>query len=164
MILSQYQTLFEQGLREQRAGVVGLVLVRGDGRVFSQKRSPHRRLFPGCWDLVGGHVEPGEDLESALNRELYEETGWTITSLLGFRKLVDWESMNKDGTLQKKREFVFAVRPQGNLDRPRLETDKVTQARWFGPNDLSLLLENRLDKDRYVYELVSQELLLHTPL
>jgi 8-oxo-dGTP pyrophosphatase MutT (NUDIX family) len=42
--------------------VVSAVIQDSAGRVFVQRRSNDRRLFPGCWDLVGGHVEPGEDL------------------------------------------------------------------------------------------------------
>ena len=27
------------------------------GRIFVQKRTMTRKMFPGCWDLVGGHVD-----------------------------------------------------------------------------------------------------------
>jgi 8-oxo-dGTP pyrophosphatase MutT (NUDIX family) len=43
------------------------------------RRSWDRRTFPGCWDIVGGHVEAGEDLLTALNREVEEETGWQLS-------------------------------------------------------------------------------------
>ncbi|MGW2425788.1 NUDIX domain-containing protein [Streptomyces sp. NPDC001709] len=39
---------------------VGAVILNRDGGALAQKRSPHRQLFPDCWDMVGGHVEPGE--------------------------------------------------------------------------------------------------------
>ena len=41
----------------------GALIVDDDGRIFIQRRSPHRRLFPNCWDIVGGHLEPGEDVD-----------------------------------------------------------------------------------------------------
>ncbi|WPO69906.1 NUDIX hydrolase [Streptomyces sp. KN37] len=41
----------------------------------SPSDGPGRRLFPDCWDIVGGHVEPGESLLDTLAREVAEETG-----------------------------------------------------------------------------------------
>ncbi|MFF9581304.1 NUDIX hydrolase [Streptomyces achromogenes] len=48
------------------AWTVGAVVLDRDGRAFAQERGPRRRLFPDCWDIVGGHVEPGESLLDAL--------------------------------------------------------------------------------------------------
>ncbi|MEU9123984.1 NUDIX domain-containing protein [Streptomyces sp. NPDC048506] len=45
---------------------VGAVVLNADGKAFVQKRGPERRLFPDCWDIVGGHVEPGESLLDTL--------------------------------------------------------------------------------------------------
>lgn len=44
------------------------------------KRSVERAYFPGVWDVLGGHLEPGETVEQALARELGEETGVTPTA------------------------------------------------------------------------------------
>lgn len=46
------------------------------GRLFLQKRSQKKDLFPGRWDTaVGGHVSSGEKIENALLREAQEELG-----------------------------------------------------------------------------------------
>lgn len=49
-------------------------LVR-DGLVLLAHRHPSRRWYPDCWDLVGGHVEPGEPPHLAASRECLEELG-----------------------------------------------------------------------------------------
>jgi 8-oxo-dGTP pyrophosphatase MutT (NUDIX family) len=61
--------------------VASALILDGLGRIFVQQRTPTRRLFPGCWDLVGGHVEENEDVISALRREIREETGWTLRTI-----------------------------------------------------------------------------------
>jgi len=48
------------------------VLVRG-GQVLLAHRRAERRWYPDCWDLVGGHLEPGESPEQAARRECREE-------------------------------------------------------------------------------------------
>ena len=53
----------------------GVVLVDRAGRILLQERDEHPRIDPEKWGLAGGHVEPGEDFETAAYRELEEETG-----------------------------------------------------------------------------------------
>ena len=56
--------------------VVHLHIFDSDGRLFLQKRSLTKDIQPGKWDTaVGGHVDYGEDIETALRREAREELG-----------------------------------------------------------------------------------------
>lgn len=52
--------------------VAAAALVR-DGAILLGHRHPGRRYYPDCWDLVGGHVEPGETPRDAVRRECLEE-------------------------------------------------------------------------------------------
>ncbi len=61
--------------------VVAAVIKR-DGLVLICQRKTGQR-HAGKWELPGGKVEPGEDLKSALERELLEELG--ISAVIGDR-------------------------------------------------------------------------------
>jgi len=37
------------------------------------------RNFPNAWVLPGGHLDPGESLEYGVIREVFEETGISIS-------------------------------------------------------------------------------------
>lgn len=39
---------------------------------------PHKRIWAGRYNGVGGHIEPGEDIRAATLREVKEETGLAI--------------------------------------------------------------------------------------
>jgi 8-oxo-dGTP diphosphatase len=54
---------------------VGAILLK-DGALLFGRRAAHRS-YPDCWDIIGGHVEPGETLVQTLIREVEEETGVT---------------------------------------------------------------------------------------
>lgn len=56
--------------------VVHLHVFDGKGNLFLQKRPEWKDIQPGKWDTsVGGHVDLGEDVSSALKREVSEELG-----------------------------------------------------------------------------------------
>ena len=52
--------------------VVAALIVQAD-RILLGLRSPQRVLYPGVWDMFGGHLEPGEHHRQTLVRELQEE-------------------------------------------------------------------------------------------
>jgi ADP-ribose pyrophosphatase YjhB (NUDIX family) len=52
--------------------VVGAVVLDVRGRVLLVRR--RRPPSAGSWSLPGGHVEPGESLDAAIQREVLEET------------------------------------------------------------------------------------------
>jgi 8-oxo-dGTP pyrophosphatase MutT (NUDIX family) len=123
--------------------VVGAVILDAHQRAFIQRRSAHRRLFPDCWDIVGGHIEPGETPAEALRREITEETGWELREIV--LPLGDCTWVGTDGETRHESDFLVAV--DGDLDKPELEWDKHPEYRWISAAELDVLLENRKPGD-----------------
>lgn len=127
-------------------------IVRDDrSRVFVHRRSPTRRLFPGIWDVVGGHLDPGETPEQALARELAEETGWTLRRIEALLADSEWEW---GGVV--RRELDYLVEVDGDLAVPRLEAGKHDAYAWVGLGNLDLMMEGRIDGDRRLRDLVAK--------
>ncbi|MFF4841618.1 NUDIX hydrolase [Streptomyces collinus] len=133
---------------------VGAVIL-GPRGAFAQKRSPQRRLFPDSWDIVGGHVEPGETLLDALAREVEEETGWRLRRVRRHLGTTTWHG---DDGLGLRHEADFLVDVEGDLDRPALERSKHSGYDWFGPGDLERLKENRRPGEYLIHDLVARAL------
>lgn len=59
--------------------VVNAFIFNAGGQVLLQQRSPNKLYFPSYWDSsVGGSVQAGETIATAMHREMAEEIGWDI--------------------------------------------------------------------------------------
>ena len=66
------------------------VLINPEGEFLLTSR-PEGKVYAGYWEFPGGKLEPGETLEQALRRELFEELGITIGAVQPWQvELVDY--------------------------------------------------------------------------
>lgn len=67
-------------MRTIQRDVVCALLFSKDGKILQALQTPGGRgVYPGCWAIIGGGVDAGEDNRTALNRELMEESGIDIS-------------------------------------------------------------------------------------
>lgn len=67
-----------QGVSDQRYALIPRVLifpVNETGQILLLEGAPDKKIWAGYWNGLGGHVEQGETILTAANRELLEESG-----------------------------------------------------------------------------------------
>src|SRR6266496_3600839 len=101
--------------------VVGAVVRDGD-KVLLLRRPPED-FMGGIYELPSGKVDPGEDLHTALLREVKEETGLDVAGVTDYLGHFDYRS----GSGKPSRQFTFAVEVTATTPVTLTEHD---QHRW----------------------------------
>ena len=108
---------------------IAVALLVRDGRALLAHRHPDRQWYPDCWDLVGGHVEPGETPEQAVVRECREEMGIEIADPTPFAMAFD------DPTLEV---HPFVVTRWAG-EPANVAPDEHDELRWFTVDEIASL-------------------------
>lgn len=75
-------TLYHKGMKTIHREIVSGLIFSKDGKLLMGMKDPeHGGVYPNCWHIPGGGVEPGETKEQALQREILEETGADISNV-----------------------------------------------------------------------------------
>jgi len=113
--------------------VGGLVRDSG-GKVLIAKSKRH-----GYWEFLGGQVENGENLEEALLREIWEESGITarVVCLVGIYSNVQQYNDSKLGFVPTKLMLDFICEYVSGTPRDSNETECV---RWASPSEAVVLI------------------------
>lgn len=103
---------------------IAMGVLSRNGTVLLARRSSSRKVYPDRWSLPGGHIEDGEDTETAMRRELVEEIGVMPERWQFAGKFVSEGPPGASATFH-----VYHIAEWHG--RPRLIGDEHTELRWF---------------------------------
>ena len=109
----------------------GVIIINGTNEILLQHRSDN-----DCWGIPGGALEPGERLEDAARREIFEETGLTVDELTFFGvysgKEFHYTYPNGDEVYLVDNIFVAT----GFTGEMRVDGDETKGVGFFNPDSL----------------------------
>ncbi|MBE6287080.1 MAG: NUDIX domain-containing protein [Mediterranea massiliensis] len=107
--------------------VVHLHVFNSKGELYLQKRPEWKEIQPGKWDTaVGGHMDLGENVEMALQREVREE--------LGITDFVPEKIKHYLYDSQRERELVFVYKT--TYDGTIIPSDETDGGRFWSLNEV----------------------------
>jgi 8-oxo-dGTP diphosphatase len=112
---------------------VGVVVLEGEQVLLIQRGKPPKL---GEWSLPGGHVELGESLKAAAQREVSEETGLSVV-IQGLVDVVDLIEPAADGRVNRHYALIdyWAEPVSGDVQAG----DDAADARWWPLSDIASL-------------------------
>ena len=119
--------------------VVHLHVYNAQGELYLQRRPEWKDIQPGKWDTaVGGHVDFGEDVETALRREVREEIGLTDFAPEFVARYVFESAREKELVNVYRTTTAVEPKPSAELDGGRFFDKKEIQnlmgTGFFTPN------------------------------
>jgi 16S rRNA (adenine1518-N6/adenine1519-N6)-dimethyltransferase len=122
--------------------VVRVMIENDQGQVLLQHRSPTKDIFPNTWDnSSAGHVDAGEDYETAVKRELMEELGLELplTEIGRYVSRSKWQEYPLN-------RFTRVFKAKTNETPKKLEVGKVDDARWWDVAAVKQLIREHPDQ------------------
>jgi 8-oxo-dGTP diphosphatase len=118
--------------------------VDGIEKVFLPKRADTKKFLPGKYEIPGGHVDYGEDIEAGLKREVREELGVDVTLGDPFAVFTYTNEVKGSHSI----EVVYFAQVVGDPDAITTDPDDHSSFGWFTEDEAIRL--NGDDEDEEV--------------
>lgn len=114
-------------------------VIVNEGRVLIVQRANDDEIGGGTWECVGGKIEFGEDLETALLRESKEEVGLSVT----VEKILYATTFKTDPT----RQVVILTYLCSSNSKDVVLSNEHSNYKWATKQQLRSLLSQEIIKD-----------------
>ncbi|OYT46293.1 NUDIX domain-containing protein [Candidatus Bathyarchaeota archaeon] len=132
---------------------VYVFLLDSEGRLFLQKRSAKKDLYPGYYTgSATGHVEYGETYEEAARRELKEELGIDGVPL---KMICKFKCFSE---IEREISALYVCRYDGQV---RLDREEIEEGAFFSIEDVKRAIQKGEKPFAKGFKLAFQEFLKH---
>jgi len=116
------------------------IIINDKKEVLLQKRAACKKHNPNIYALTAGHVETGEDIKSAMVRELKEELSLDVKEeeLKVYR--------DKEIKIREKNSnvsYYFYIICNKKAEEFILQKDEVSEVKWFSVNEITDAIRNK---------------------
>jgi NAD+ diphosphatase len=130
----------DAGYRRDCAACKGQHFPRTDPVVITAVRGPRGWLLgrghaflPGVYSTLAGFMEPGESIEEAARREVFEETGVRLGAV-AYHSSQPWPFPSS---------LMIGLTAQATTSEIAVAREELEDARWFAREEVVQMLENR---------------------
>lgn len=116
----------------------------GVTRVFLPRRAETKKFLPNVFELPGGHIDYGEDIENGLKREIKEEFNMDIEV---YEPFYVFTYLNKiKGTHSV--EIIYLAKFIDDIDKIKINFEDHSEYVWIAENEINKIIDdNKMGDD-----------------
>jgi 8-oxo-dGTP diphosphatase len=118
-------------------------IIDGEERVFLPKRADTKKFLPGKYEIPGGHIDYGEDIEAGLKREVKEELGIEVSLGDPFAVFTYTNDIKGSHSI----EVVYFAQLLGEPDAIKIDPDDHSSCGWFSEQEAINLNGDEKDQE-----------------
>jgi 8-oxo-dGTP diphosphatase len=124
--------------------VAGCVVRQDDGKyLLVQEKQP--KVY-GLWNLPAGHVDKGEEIESAAIREVKEESGFDVE--------LDSKIGVYHETIESPIRHAFSAHIVGGV--LKIQEDEILDAGWFSYEEITIMRRDGKLRVEWIYDAITK--------
>ena len=120
---------------------------KGVIKVFLPKRAKTKKFLPGVYELPGGHIDYGEDIEDGLRREIKEEFNMNIEVYEPFYVFTYLNKIKGTHSI----EVIYLAEFIDDIDSIKISPEDHSEYVWIAENEINKIIdENKRGDDEEI--------------
>lgn len=139
---------------QQVITAVAFIHAKFDGvtKVFLPKRADTKKFLPGVFELPGGHIDFGEELEVGLVREIQEEFGMNVEVDDVFGAFTYVNEIKGSHSV----ELIYFATFTDPIENITLHPDDHSEYVWCGEDEMDRIYSDQKGQDDIEYKYVKK--------
>lgn len=116
-------------------------------KVFLPKRANTKKFLPGVYELPGGHIDYGEDIENGLKREIKEEFNMNIEVYEPFYVFTYLNKIKGTHSI----EVIYLTKFIDDIDSIKISPEDHSEYVWIAESEINKIIdENKRGDDEEI--------------
>lgn len=116
-------------------------------KVFLPKRANTKKFLPGVYELPGGHIDYGEDIEDGLRREIKEEFNMNIEVYEPFYVFTYLNKIKGTHSI----EVIYLAKFIDDINNIKISPEDHSEYVWIAENEINKIIdENKRGDDEEI--------------